>query len=125
MKQTVWKYLAVAALSAAPLAAQAEFVDGTAPQKNIAVQSVKDAKTMFDGSRVTLEGYITGRAGTLNYEEYFFKDDSDMIKVEIDDDVWRGQQVNPQTKVRLVGEVDHNRFNGTVEIEVDQLTVIQ
>ena len=71
-----------------------------------------------------LEGYITGTAGTINPEEYFFKDDTDTIKVEINPDVWRGQKVTPQTKVRIAGEVDVNRFNNTREIEVRRLDIV-
>ena len=47
------------------------------------------------------------------------------FKVEIDSDVWRKQTVSPKNTVRLYGEVDQNRFNKTVEIEVKQLEVLK
>lgn len=106
-----------------PLAAQ--FVDQTeAPTEN-QISSVREAKLMKDEQMVWLEGYITGSAGTSNSEEYFFKDDSDMIKIEVDEEVWQGQKVTPQTKIRIWGEVDRNRRNNSVEIEVERLEIVK
>lgn len=115
-----------AILLALSVPAYAEFVDSPI-DSHVAVSkvhTVREARTMPDDSNVVLEGYITGKAGTPNPEEFFFKDNSDAIKVEINNDVWRGQTVNPQTRVRLWGEVDHNRWNKTVEIEVKRLEIV-
>ncbi len=104
------------------LQAQAEFVP--VPEKAPAPVTVAEAKLAGQNQVVVLEGYITGRAGTLNPEEFFFKDKTDMVKVEINHNVWRGQKVSPDTPIRITGEVDHNPFNKTVEIEVRYLEVI-
>ena len=120
------KRLALIAMTAMALSAHAEFVaHDTAPSANHPVSTVREAKTEFgDDAHIVLEGYITGTAGTINPEEYFFKDDTDTIKVEINPDVWRGQKVTPQTKIRIAGEVDVNRFNNTREIEVRRLDIV-
>ena len=87
---------------------------------------MRAAKTEYgDDAHIVLEGYITGPAGTINPEEYFFKDDTDSIKVEINPDVWRGQKVSPKTRIRIAGEVDVNHVNKTVEIEVRRLEIIK
>ena len=72
-----------------------------------------------------LEGYITGSAKSLNAEEFMFKDDSGTIKIEVNKKVWRNQTVTPSTKIRILGEVDHNPFAGSTEIEVRQLDIIK
>ena len=121
------KYLLAALLSASALGAQAEFVDtpsGTS-LKNENITTVERARHLADDTYVVLEGRITGRAGTPNSEEYFFEDATGAIKVEIGSDVWRKQTVSPKNTVRLYGEVDQNRFNKTVEIEVKQLEVLK
>ena len=88
------KRLALIAMTAMALSAHAEFVaQDTAPSTSHPVSTVREAKTEFgDDAHIVLEGYITGTAGTINPEEYFFKDDTDTIKVEINPDVWRGQK---------------------------------
>ena len=114
-------------LSALSLTAHAEFVpeSNSAPSRQH-INTVHEAKTEFgDNAHIVLEGYITGSAGTINPEEYFFKDDTDTIKIEINPDVWRGQKVTPQTKVRIAGEVDINRFNNSREIEVRRLDIVK
>ena len=121
------KRLALIAITTMALSAQAEFVanDNGAPSHQRA-STVHEAKTEFgDNAHIVLEGYITGSAGTINPEEYFFKDDTDTIKVEINPDVWRGQKVTPQTKIRIAGEVDVNHFNNTREIEVRRLDIVK
>ena len=121
------KYLLAVLLSVGALGAQAELVDtpSSTSLKNENITTVERARRLADDTHVVLEGRITGRAGTLNTEEYFFEDVTGSIKVEINSDVWRGQSVSPKNTVRLYGEVDQNRFNKTVEIEVKQLEVLK
>ncbi len=114
-----------AMMLATSLSAHAEFVDNPPTVGKLIIHTVKDAQNMRDGNHVVLEGKITGKAGTLNPEEYFFQDETGSLKVEIDHDIWRGQTVSPETKVRLWGEVDQNPVNHTVELEVDKLELIQ
>ena len=96
-------------LSALSLTAHAEFVpEGNSAPSRQHVNTVHEAKTEFgDNAHIVLEGFITGSAGTIN------------------PDVWRGQKVTPQTKVRIAGEVDINRFNNSREIEVRRLDVVK
>ena len=88
------------------------------------ISTVKTAKQEADGKIVILEGHISDRAHTVNPEEFWFQDETGGIKIEINQDVWRGQDVNPQQKIRILGEVDHNNFNNSVEIEVKQLDLM-
>lgn len=87
--------------------------------------TIAEAKKQPDDTFVMLEGYITGSAKSLNAEEYMFKDDSGTIKIEINKNVWRNQTVTPSTKIRILGQVDHNPFVGSTEIEVRQLDIIK
>lgn len=115
----------MATLLLTSVAAHAEFVE-TAPTHSASqIHTVQAAQNMRDGNHVVLEGKITGKASTLNPEEFFFQDATGSLKVEIDDDVWRGQKVSPQTKVRIWGEVDRDSFNRAMEVEVDRLEIIQ
>lgn len=78
----------------------------------VTVQQVKDQQN--DGSYVTLEGFIVKRLGD---ELYLFRDDTGEIEVEIDDEVWQGQQVDANTKVQIQGEVDEDLTSVTIEVE--------
>ena len=88
------------------------------------ISTVKAAKQQADGDTVVLEGHISDRAHTVNPEEFWFQDETGGIKIEINQNIWRGQEVNPQQKIRILGEVDHNDFNNSVEIEVKQLDLM-
>ena len=122
MKHRLFTAIMLGALS---LPAYAEFVDTPpASTQPVQVQTVREARHLPDDSHVVLEGTITGRAGTPNPEEFFFKDETDSIKVEINPDVWRGQTVTPKTRVRIWGEIDQNRWNQTVEIEAKRLEIV-
>jgi uncharacterized protein (TIGR00156 family) len=52
-----------------------------------------------------------------------FKDGTGEIEVEIDDEDFRGAKITPETKVRLVGEVDKDWTSTTVD--VDLVEVVQ
>ena len=53
-----------------------------------------------------------------------FNDDSGSVKVEIDDKKWGGQNVSPQDKVEIRGEVDTHRFK-PADIEVDSIQLVK
>lgn len=85
------------------------------------VTSVKAAKEAADDTPAVLEGSIVKR---LHGEHYEFKDATGSMQVEIDHDDWpQGVDVSEKTRVRLTGEVDHERKG--VEIDVDRVEVIQ
>ena len=66
----------------------------------------------------------SGWAQKAEKKLFFFKDETDSIKVEINPDVWRGQTVTPKTRVRIWGEIDQNRWNQTVEIEAKRFEIV-
>ncbi|WP_350338251.1 NirD/YgiW/YdeI family stress tolerance protein [Turicimonas muris] len=52
------------------------------------------------------------------------RDQTGEILVDIDNHVFRGQQVTPQTQVLLHGEVDKD-FGHQAEIDVDTLQIVR
>lgn len=78
------------------------------------VAAVKEAGLFSDDTPVTLTGHITAAVG---HEMYAFRDQTGTINVEIDDDIWHGLQVTPQTKVMIHGEID--RELNSVKVDVD------
>ena len=83
------------------------------------VVTVEDAKKMRDDSRVSLRGYIIQHLGGDRYQ---FRDATDTVRVEIDDNLWKGQTISPEDFVEIYGEVDKD-WN-SVEIEVKRLSKI-
>lgn len=134
MKKTA-AIVAIAALCSAPVLA-AQTGGYVAPTNTQTAQSQKHAggfigpdgsvttaakaKEMKDDSWVILHGTIDQRIGD---EDYLFRDESGSITVEIDDKYWNGQNVTPQDKVELQGELDKN-FS-SVELDVKQVRIIQ
>ncbi|MDO4697065.1 MAG: NirD/YgiW/YdeI family stress tolerance protein [Pasteurellaceae bacterium] len=82
--------------------------------------SVQQALSARDDSYVTLEGKILSQ---IDDDEYLFGDATGQIRVEIDQHIWRGQNVTTQNKLRLYGEID-KEWNKT-ELKVRELTVLQ
>lgn len=91
------------------------------PARSGQVTTVKAAKEAADDTPAVLEGSIVKR---LHGEHYEFKDATGSMQVEIDHEDWpQGVDVSEKTKVRLTGEVDHERKG--VEIDVDRVEVLQ
>jgi len=80
------------------------------------MSSVAEAKKAKDETWHTLEGNIVKQ---LSSEHYTFRDATGEIDIEVDEDVWAGQEVTPETRVRITGEVD--RDFRSVSFEVDTL----
>ncbi len=81
-------------------AAMAQFTGPSASGPPTTVSAVGNARI---GSYVTLTGNIVNHQRS----DYFtFRDDTGEIRVEIASGVWGGRQVGPDTRVRLLGEVD-------------------
>ena len=87
--------------------------------------TVRKAKLLPDNQQVAIVGYLKGSANTSNPNEYTFTDNADTIKVEIEDDIWRGQIVKPSTKIQIQGKIDVNPVNRTSEIEVYRLDIVK
>ncbi|MDA3076396.1 NirD/YgiW/YdeI family stress tolerance protein [Campylobacter sp. JMF_04 NA10] len=97
-----------------------EFIEYGA--KSYRVVSVKEAKDLRDDTKVTLVGNIKKRLN--NDDKYLFVDKSGAsITVDIDDDDWNGLVVSPDTKIRIVGEVDKDLVG--VEIDVDDVLPVK
>ncbi|WP_058911023.1 YgiW/YdeI family stress tolerance OB fold protein [Entomohabitans teleogrylli] len=120
--------LAVLSLCAAPVMAQqgggfngpqATRQSGGFSGPGVSVTTVEKAKTLRDDSWVILRGNIEQR---LSDDLYLFRDASGTIHVDIDNKHWNGQNVTPQDKVEIQGEVDKD-WN-SVEIDVKQITKI-
>ena len=92
---------------------------GPAPRD--AITQAAQVKGAVDDTPVVLEGNIVEK---VRKDRYLFRDASGTVVVDIDHKDFRGQEVTPQTKVRLTGEVDSKR-NRDNEVDVDRLDVIQ
>lgn len=106
-----------AALMMAVAPAQAQFVGG--PSTTISVKQLVD--TGRDDQLVTLEGYLVEQ---VKHEKYTFRDATGTVLVEIDDEVFMGQRVDPKTKVRLEGEFEKDMLEKD-EVDVHKLTIIR
>lgn len=104
-------------MSLGVVCAHAQLVDG---QPNVTtVKSVmKDGK---DDQWVVLQGNIVQR---IKGDDYRFRDSTGTIEVEIDDHVFKGQQVTPGTMIRIEGEVD-TELIGDNKVDVERLIVIK
>lgn len=109
--------MAAAAMLAAATPASAQF---TGPSARGAAMSVADASQARAGTYVTVEGMI---ASHLRSDYYLFRDASGEVRVEIDRAVFAARQVTPETRVRLLGEVDRNAA-GVTYIWVKSLDVL-
>ncbi len=79
------------------------------------IDTVKAALSAKDDTYVELVGYIIK---SLGKEDYLFKDDTGEIQIEIDDDEWMGQDVMPNDKITIRGEVDSEWTKVTIDVEM-------
>lgn len=93
---------------------------GPSVTKQANINTVATALNARDDTQVILQGHITRHLGRDRYE---FTDNTGMIKVEIDDDLWPAEQISEKTTVKIYGEVDRSRRG--VEIEVDHLEIVR
>jgi len=67
------------------------------------------ASTVADVRRARLGSYVTVTGNIVAHQRgsYFtFRDRTGEIRVEIDNATWQGRAVSPETKVRLLAEID-------------------
>ncbi|MBP5215992.1 MAG: NirD/YgiW/YdeI family stress tolerance protein [Alphaproteobacteria bacterium] len=108
-------FLTLVAIIASVNMAKAQFEGpGAAPNGPTTVQ---EALKMNDETRVVLDGKIIKSLGD---EKYIFKDATDEVMVEIDDEEWGGVKVTPENTVEIIGEVDKDR-NEPTKIDVDSI----
>jgi TIGR00156 family protein len=79
--------------------------------------TAREAATMRDDAPVVLRGNIVQHLGG---DKYLFQDASGTIRVDIDDEEWRGQIITPEDIVEIRGEVDKD-WN-SVEVEVNRIS---
>jgi uncharacterized protein (TIGR00156 family) len=78
----------------------AQFSGPSTTGRSVSVQQARDARL---GSYVTVTGSIVNHQRS---DYYTFRDASGEIRVEIASGVWQNRKVEPDTKVRLLAEVD-------------------
>ncbi|MDR1125417.1 MAG: NirD/YgiW/YdeI family stress tolerance protein [Deltaproteobacteria bacterium] len=76
--------------------------------------TVQQVRGMNDDAGVTLKGNIIKNLGG---ESYTFQDATGSIEVEIDHEIWRGQQVGPDDTVLISGEVDKDWNQITIDVD--------
>lgn len=75
----------------------------TGPSVTGQISTVQQAMNARVGSYITLTGHIVSH----QRGDYFtFRDDSGTLRVEIENSVWRNRDIGPDTRVRLLGEID-------------------
>ncbi len=91
------------------------------PGGQAGVTTVAQAKSARDDTPVVLTGHIVSRAAG-DHEHYLFRDSTGEIVVDIDDELFLGRTVTPETTVRLYGEVDKELMERT-KIDVKSLEI--
>lgn len=110
------KLLALSVLLATSVSVSANppsggFTDGS----NRTVSTVQQALKAADDTPVTLVGYIVERVKNDD-DEFIFQDKTGSIKIDVDDNAWKGQNVGPKDKVTIYGKVD---TNGLIKSDID------
>lgn len=108
-------FMAVGLFFFSTLTLWAQFED----PRHTGVTTVSAAQEAVDDSRVSLTGTILRQLGE---ERYLFQDSTGTIIVEIDHKDWRNVPVNPDTIVRISGEVERDWL--TKEIDVERVEVM-
>lgn len=75
----------------------------TGPSTTGQPTTVKEALGSLPGTYVTVTGHIVAH---LRGNYFTFRDATGDIRVEIENSVWENRKIGPETKVRLLGEVD-------------------
>lgn len=83
------------------------------------VTSVKAAKSAYDNAPVRITGKITRALGDEKYE---LQDRTGKIRVEIDDDLARSNQLVGRT-VTITGEMDVEKKSGRRSIDADYIQI--
>jgi uncharacterized protein (TIGR00156 family) len=97
------KMLAALMLCVSAAIAASAMAQFTGPSASGRPSTVAEARDVRLGSYVTLTGNVVNHQRS----DYFtFRDDTGEMRVEISAGVWGGRKVGPDTKVRLMGEVD-------------------
>ncbi len=85
------------------------------------VATVAQALSARDDSPCVLTGRIVRREAG-DHEHYLFRDATGEIIVDIDDELFMGHTVTPETVIRIYGEVDKEAFKRP-KVDVDRLEI--
>lgn len=91
------------------------------PGAEFGVSTVSQAKSARDDTPCVLTGNIVRRM-TSDNDHYLFRDSTGEILVDIDDELFMGNTVTPDTTIRIYGEVDNEVFERT-KVDVKRLEV--
>ena len=91
------------------------------PGAELGVSTVAQAKSARDDTPCVLTGHIVRRLPSDN-DHYLFRDSTGEIMVDIDDELFMGNTVTPETTIRIYGEVDNEVFERT-KVDVKRLEV--
>ena len=101
------------------LLSSTSFAEFTGPSATGRISTVEDARNAPVHTYVTVTGNIVAH---LREDYYTFRDETGEVRVEIEPPVWRNRKIGPDTKVRLVAEVDRNAA-GTIYLWVESLEI--
>lgn len=80
-----------------------------------AITSIKSAQQAKDGSLVAIEGNIVRQVGE---DDFIFRDlAGNEIRIDVDDDAWKGQTIQPQDRIVIQGKVDKDRRSTEIEVK--------
>ena len=102
------------------LMSSTSFAEFTGPSAAGRISTVEEARNAPVDTYVTVTGNIVAH---LREEYYTFRDQTGEVRVEIETPVWRNRKIGPDTKVRLVAEVDRDAA-GTIYLWVDSLEIL-
>lgn len=111
------KTVALALLGLLASTASAQFTGPGATGRTSTVAQVESARP---GSYVTVTGHVVAHQRA---DYYTFRDETGEIRVEIGASVWQGRKIGPETRVRLLAEVD--RGNAGRYLWVKTLDVVE
>ena len=97
------------------------FAQFTGPSATGRASTVEQARNAPIDTYVTVTGTIVAH---LREDYYRFRDATGEIRVEIEPAVWRNRKIGPDTKVRLLAEVDRNAA-GTRYLWVESLDIVE
>lgn len=102
------------------LLSSTSFAEFTGPSATGRVSTVAEARNAPVETYVTVTGNIVAH---LREDYYTFRDETGEVWVEIETPVWRNRKIGPDTKARLVAEVDRNEA-GTIYLWVQSLEIV-
>ena len=77
------------------------------------VTTIAQAKSMYDDSRVILEGYIVAQ---IDDDEFTFQDSTGTIRIDVEDHAWNGLSVTRNDKIRIYGKLDKEFFSSIIDV---------